>query len=210
MPIAVSLASGLALVAGFAFTSLAAPAGAASGSHVQRSASDLLQPRAAIPFTTVHTTFTVTNFGDDAATPSNCPGANCSLRDAVAAANADTGNLDGIVIPSGNTVNLTNGVIDFTNSVLLSATGATVNGGGQQIFYEDTTTITVQITGGTLTGGSASSGGAFEQDAGALMLNGVTLASNTAGRRRRSLLRRPAVDLQFGIRGQHRDRHVVR
>ena len=181
-PIGVSLVSGLALVAGFTVTSLAAQAGATTRAHVQRSASDLLKPRALIPFAAVHATFTVTNFGDDVATPANCPGANCSLRDAVAAANADTGNLDGIVIPSGNTVNLSNGVIDFTNSVLLSAAGATVNGGGQQIFNESGTTITVQITGGTLTNGisSGGSGGAFEQDSGALMLSGVTLTGNTA------------------------------
>jgi predicted outer membrane repeat protein len=179
-----SLAGGVALIAGLTSGAVlsAAPAGATSP-HVARSANDLLQAPHFTAFDTVHATFTVTNFGDDpTGVPANCttPSNNCTLRDAVAAANADTGNLDGILIPSGNTVTLTEGDIDFENSVLLDGTGSSVNGGGDQIFFMDTTGITVQITGATLTNGDATVGGAIQQDSGALLLNGVTLSSNEA------------------------------
>ena len=200
--IGASLAIGLALVAGVTLGALsatataapaptAAPAAppaptaapAAAVPHVQRTSGDLLAAPSFRALDTVHATFTVTDFGDDNADPANCttPSASCTLRGAVAAANADTGNVDDILIPSGNTVTLSNGVIDLDNSMLINGPGATVNGGGKQIFDEDTESAAVQITGLTLTDGvAAGSGGAFEQNAGSLLLDGVTLSGNSA------------------------------
>ena len=132
----------------------------------------------------MHTTFTVNNSGDTASpSAANCAAGNantCTLRDAVTAANADTGNTDGITVPFGMTVTLSNGDIEFTNSVLVSGDGATVNGNGGQIFYEDTNQISVQITGLTLTGGSAAVGGAVELENGALLIDSVVFNGNTA------------------------------
>ncbi|HWF16154.1 MAG TPA: choice-of-anchor Q domain-containing protein [Acidimicrobiales bacterium] len=132
----------------------------------------------------MHQTFTVNNNGDTSSPdPANCAADNantCTLRDAVTAANADTGNTDGITVPSGMTVTLTDGFIQPSNSMLIEGAGATVDGGGAQIFYENAATAAVQISGLTLTNGSATDGGAFELFNGALSVDSATFTSNTA------------------------------
>jgi predicted outer membrane repeat protein len=167
----VSLASGLALVAGFTLTSavLSSPAGAA-------------------------TTFTVTDAGDDNGIATNCttPVADaCTLRGAVAAANADTGNVDTIDFAAGITtvsLNIGSGVINMTNSMVINGTGVTVNATGNGtdgVFEDDTAATSVQITGLTIENGTHTTGdgvgGGFELQAGAaLTLDSVTFSSNTA------------------------------
>ena len=168
----VSVASGLALVAGFTLSSaiLSAPAGAAQ-------------------------TFTVTNTGDAGAGAADCTptpvAGGCTLRDAVAAANADTGNTDTINFAAGvTTVNLNTatGVIPITNSMVIDGTGVTVNatGNGTDGVFEDATAATsVQITGLTIENGTHTTGdgfgGGFELQAGAaLTLDSATFTSDTA------------------------------
>jgi predicted outer membrane repeat protein len=167
----VSLASGLALVAGFTLSSaiLSSPAGAAQ-------------------------TFTVTNAGDTGAGAADCtptPVANgCTLRDAVAAANADTGNVDTIDFAPGiTTVTLTSGVLDLTNSMVINGTGVTVDasGNGTDGVFEDLPigSTSVEVSGLTIENGTHTSGdgqgGGFETQAGAaLTLDSVTFSGNTA------------------------------
>ena len=168
--LSVSLASGLALVAGFTLSSalLSGPAGAAQ-------------------------TFTVTNAGDAGAGAADCtptPVADgCTLRDAVAAANADTGNVDTIVFAAGiTTVTLVDGQIPLTNSMVIDGTGVTVDAssnGTDGVFEDDTAATSVQINGLTIENGTHTTGdhvgGGFELQAGAtLTLDSVTFSGNTA------------------------------
>ena len=169
----VSLASGLALVAGLTLSSavLSSPAGAAQ-------------------------TFTVTNGGDAGAGATDCTPTpvpdGCTLRDAVAAANADGSNVDTIdFAPSVTTVTLTSGVLDLTNSMVINGTGVTVNaaGNGTDGVFEAVPmgSTSVQITGLTIENGTHTAavgdgkGGGFELQGGAaLTLDSVTFTSNTA------------------------------
>jgi len=168
--LSVSLASGLALVAGFTLSSalLSGPAGAAQ-------------------------TFTVTNAGDAGAGAADCtptPVADgCTLRDAVAAANADTGNVDTIVFAAGiTTVALVDGQIPLTNSMVINGAGVTVDAstnGTDGVFEDDTAATSVQINGLTIENGTHTTGdhvgGGFELQAGAtLTLDSVTFSGNTA------------------------------
>ncbi len=154
-PIGVSLASGLALVAGFTVTSLSAPAGAANGAarphvhahqlahhttaHVSKSPhlgqtgpTVSVTPRLAA-HDAVHQTFTV-NTQDDTvlANPSGTScldgSGNCSLRAAVEAANNDYPNFDQINVPAGYDIllNSGNGEIDITNTMFITGLGGGV------------------------------------------------------------------------------------
>ena len=102
----------------------------------------------------------------------------CSLRAAVAVANAASGVDDAITVPSGRNITLTLGVITTTHSMVINGPGATVNGGGAQIF--DVNGGAAQITGLILTGGHATDGGAIELQSGSLVLTGVTITHNSA------------------------------
>jgi hypothetical protein len=134
-------------------------------------------------FATVHQTFVVDNPGDATEPATACAAGNattCTLRAAVTAANRDTGKLDGISVPAGMTIALTQGPIDLTNSVLIDGTGATVSGGGTSIFGE-TAPVSVQITGLTMTdGGGSDEGGAISLYLGALVLTHVTVTHSTS------------------------------
>jgi hypothetical protein len=139
-----------------------------------------------VPMTSVVNTFVVDTTSDtnplDPTTACLSGNANtCSLRAAIGAANADTGNVDAVSIATGTVLTLSLGSITISNSMFINGTGATVSGGNSsQIFYEDTDSAAVEITGLTLTGGSSSYGGALELDAGSLVLNTVGLYGNTS------------------------------
>ncbi len=156
---------------------------ASSASHTLKSNADLLPTPNFRSFTTVNQTFTVDTNGDDATgTPANCAAGNantCTLRDAVAAANADTGNTDGINF-SVTGVTLANGTIDFTNSVLVDGTGVTVNGGADGSVFGEDDPVSVQIDGLTITNGDASEGGAYDLTSGDLLLDSATITGNVA------------------------------
>ena len=133
---------------------------------------------------TVHATFVVDTGSDPSSGTSCAPGhaaGTCSLRAAVAAADADTGHVDAITIPSGTEVELSQEVtLDLTNSMFIDGTGATVNGEGAEVF-DQFDSPSVQITGLTITGGfTTGDGGGIYCSNGALVLNGVHVVANTA------------------------------
>lgn len=134
----------------------------------------------------VHATFVVDTAADPTTGTSCLPGhpaGTCSLRAAVAAADADTGYIDAITIPAGMVVTLTQqSTLDLTNSMFINGTGATVNGEGAEVFdqYNDPS---VQITGLTITNGvSSGEGGGMDCSDGALVLARVTFTGNSAAR----------------------------
>ncbi len=143
-----------------------------------------LRPRIA-PRNAVFQTFLV-DTGTDPASGTSCATGHatgtCSLRAAIAAANADAGHIDAVTIPSGTTVVLAQGLLDLTSSMYINGAGATVNGSGTGIFeeLEGTSYPAVDITGLTLTGGAATNGGAIYCDQGSLVLSQVDITGNTA------------------------------
>ena len=144
-----------------------------------------------VPRAAVHQTFTVDSTVDSplATTGStSCVDAEtapkCSLRAAIGAADDDAGHVDEIVIPSGTKITLSLGEIDISNSMLIDGAGATVNGGGAEVFDElDSNDVVpaVQISGLTVTGAAADGdGGGIYCRNGALDLSAVTLSDDTA------------------------------
>jgi predicted outer membrane repeat protein len=143
-----------------------------------------VRPRIA-PRNAVFQTFVV-DTGTDPASGTSCAtghaAGTCSLRAAIAAANADAGHIDAITIPSGTNVVLAQGLLDLTSSMYINGAGATVNGSGTGIFEElaGTSYPAVDITGLTLTGGAATNGGAIYCYQGSLVLSQVDITGNTA------------------------------
>ncbi len=132
----------------------------------------------------VHQTFTVDTPGDPS-TGTNCqtghPSGTCSLRAAINAADTDTGHIDEVMIPSGTHVTLSQGTsLDVTNSMVIDGAGASVNGGGSQVFNLFNAP-SVQIVGLAITGADATGeGGGVYCDKGSLILSDVHVAGNVA------------------------------
>jgi CSLREA domain-containing protein len=133
-------------------------------------------------------TFTVTRT-DDRDNPT-CVVGDCSLREAVKAANAAPSN-DTINFAAGvTTITLANEiVINNAGTMTISGPGAnvlTINGGAGTNRIFTTSLATVTITGVTLTDGngtgatSSSNGGAIFAQAGTLVLDGVHINLNSA------------------------------
>jgi CSLREA domain-containing protein len=115
----------------------------------------------------------------------------CSLRDAVAAANASADETDTIAIPAGN-YGLTAGELALTGtgSVTISGAGArttTIDGAGaSRVLRLDGPVVAIE--GVTITGGNAALAGEFAGDGGGILLDGTgtlklvrsTVANNTA------------------------------
>ncbi|HUZ83229.1 MAG TPA: choice-of-anchor Q domain-containing protein [Gaiellales bacterium] len=153
--------------------------------HTQAAAMPALSATAPVVSTAaIHSTFVVDTAGDPT-TGTSCaaghPAGTCSLREAVAEADADTGNIDAITIPSGMTVTLTQGVtLNLTNSMVVNGTGATVNGEGAEVF-DQYNSPAVQMTGLTITGGMATGdGGGIYCSNGTLNLVSVHIIGNVA------------------------------
>ncbi len=144
--------------------------------------------------------FTVTTTADTSS--GGCTEADCSLREAVVAANAVPA-ADTIVIPAG-TYTLggtggedlaTTGDLDLRGSVTITGAGAgvtTIDGGGVDRIFDIVTSATVTISGVTLThghvpAGDTQGGGAIlwnEPGTGAVLdlrLDGVVVTGNHAG-----------------------------
>ncbi len=147
---------------------------------------ELSKTPALIPATAVAHTFVVDTTSDPAVTNAGtqCASGNsgtCSLRAAVEAADADSGVIDAVSVPSGKTITLTLGTIVLSNSMIIDGNGSTVSGGASaEIFELETGSADVNITGLTLKDGSSEEGGAFYVDAGSLVLSDVTLTGNNA------------------------------
>jgi uncharacterized delta-60 repeat protein/CSLREA domain-containing protein len=132
--------------------------------------------------------FTVTRSDDR--NNATCVTGDCSLREAVNAANA-SGSDDTINFASGlTTVTLTNEIVINNAGALtingLGANNLTIDGGAgtNRIFYANNATVTISgitLTGGNGTGAFASgNGGAIFTGGGSLTLDGVHITGNTA------------------------------
>jgi CSLREA domain-containing protein len=140
-------------------------------------------------------TYTVGTNADDSTggactTPANT---DCSLREAISLANANTPDADTIVFNSnltGSTISLTSGELEITEAVDINGPGAsnlTLDGGGNhRIFYVEPTTPDdpVAITDMTLTNGDTGSteqsGGAVENDDADLTLSDDVVSNSYA------------------------------
>ncbi|MEX1245345.1 MAG: choice-of-anchor Q domain-containing protein [Thermoanaerobaculia bacterium] len=138
-------------------------------------------------------TFTVTKTTD---TADGICDADCSLREAVIAANALLG-ADTVVVPAG-TYTLTipgasenaaaTGDLDVSDALTISGAGSgstTINGGGlDRVLDASLTSLPVAISGVTLTGGSlgaAETGGGINHSSGAITVTDAVIAGNSAG-----------------------------
>lgn len=132
------------------------------------------------------TTFTVTKTADT--NDGACAAGNCSLRDAVVAANATAG-ADTISVPAGH-YTLTgaagenaaaSGDLDITEALTVNGAGASatsIDGGGtDRIFDILAPAATATLSGMTLTGGAETLGAAV-QSVGPLKFDGVTVTGN--------------------------------
>lgn len=133
----------------------------------------------------VATTFAV-DTASDPVTGTSCASGHdvgtCSLRAAVAASDADSGNIDAITIPAGMHVLLTqSATLNLTNSMSITGgAGSSVNGERAEVFNQSNAPA-VQISGIIITGGvTTGNGGGMYCGSGSLVLAGVTFADNQA------------------------------
>ena len=132
-------------------------------------------------------TFTVSNSADEL--DGACDDADCSLRDAVALANADA-DFDTIRLPPGDYLLDQHGQLTLSQPVRIAGvSGATprnttVRGAGSQRVFEVRANATLElfsITSGRADGGAGDGrGGGIYQSGGNLTLNWVRIAQNTA------------------------------
>ena len=133
-------------------------------------------------------TITVQDSGDGAANATNCPGAGCRLRDALAAV-SDNDTIDFSASVTG-TITLTSGQLEVNNSITISGPGANVlavNGNAASRIFYINPGKTVTIAGLTITNGLATTaidndggGGGIYNDHSTLTLNNCTLSGNKA------------------------------
>jgi hypothetical protein len=138
--------------------------------------------RPALTPATPMATITVTNLGDGAANAANCPGVNCRLRDAIAAAAAG----DTINFSVTGTITLNSGELVINKNLTINGSGAnllTVSGNNASRVFGLSNAITVTIYGLTLSNGNSSTGGGIgfsTESPGTLNLNNCTVSNNTA------------------------------
>ncbi|MEX0800812.1 MAG: right-handed parallel beta-helix repeat-containing protein [Dehalococcoidia bacterium] len=124
-------------------------------------------------------TFTVTKTADTA--DGTCD-ADCSLREAIIAANANA-EADIINVPAGTYV-LTSGELEITSDITINGAGASstvVDGNGSsRVFHISDTGATVVINDLTAQNGDAANGGGIEND-GILSLTSVAVSGNSGG-----------------------------
>ena len=159
---------------------------------------------AAVSVTAAHAaTFTVTRFDDPV--PAGCDPNDCSLREAVMAANAAPGG-DVIHLPGGTYVltipdstetgaatDATQGDLDVTGTLTITSSGATVDagarfsaGGSISVTSPGTTARVFHVTGllettsVTVTGGSSDQGAGIQVEGGTLSMSGGGVTGNVA------------------------------
>ena len=141
------------------------------------------------PHASAATTFTVTRTDDPA--PNGCQPSDCSLREAVIAANAGSGG-DTIVVPAGHfrlsipglgEQDAATGDLDLTKSVTITGAGAratVIDAMRSDRVFEVLGGTTVLISDVTITGGVTTDNGAGIESVGTLTLVRDTLVGNDA------------------------------
>lgn len=123
----------------------------------------------------------------------------CTLREAITLANADTGaetitfNPTVFAAPGPYTINLTGVLPDLSTDMTISGPGANVltvqrnTGGNYRIFTIGAGIVNVTISGLTISNGNAAGGGSFDRgggifisSTGAVQVNNCTISGNTA------------------------------
>ncbi len=127
---------------------------------------------------------------DDIGVASNCStsgtNTNCSLRDAIAAVNAlpaGTNSTIGFAAGLTGTIGLSNGVLNITNSVTVTGTGAnqiTIDGGNNAEIFSIANGVTAALSNLTLSHGNSSQYGGAIGNNGNLTITNCTFSSNTA------------------------------
>lgn len=142
-------------------------------------------------------TWTVNSTGDTtSAAASNCNASTLvcpTLRDAVAAANADSGDtivFDASLYNQTITLNafpaladISKNNLDITSNMTITGPGAsklTISGGGYSRLFIVETGITVSISGVTITGGARKANGGAIYNSGTLIVTDSTFSNNTA------------------------------
>jgi len=124
--------------------------------------------------------FTVTKAADT--NDGACAATDCSLRDAITAANDSTG-ADTITISATGTITLTGRLPQLTSDIDLRGPGAgqlSVDGDRQFQPFSVRGDATVSISGLTVTNGVAGQRGGGIQNFGSLTLTGVTVSNSTS------------------------------
>jgi len=140
---------------------------------------------AIVTLPSVHaTTYTVQDTGDGAATPANCPGSGCRLRDALAKV-VDSDVID-FSVTTPATITLNSGQLEVSKSIMINGPGAnllTVDANKASRVFVIDSGKTVTIFGLTITNGSDSSsvgGGGILNDHANLTVNFSSLSGNSA------------------------------
>ena len=151
----------------------------------------LLNQEASVTFTAP--VYTITSLADatgGACTAGSTTDANCTLRAAVAAANAVSGGGATIQFAptlagtqaAPSTITLTNGVLNLSKPVTITGPGANllqINGNAKYLIFQISSGVTATLSGLTFTNGYGGSGGAI-QNSGTLLLSDSTVSSSFA------------------------------
>jgi CSLREA domain-containing protein len=125
------------------------------------------------------TDYTVTKTADATGA---CNVSDCSLREAIAAANLN-GGADRVVLGSGQTYQLSLGRLTVTDALTIDGNGSSINGAGLDRVLDVQGQFTVTINSLTITGGVASGflslGGGLNIRGAAVVLNSCTVTGNS-------------------------------
>jgi hypothetical protein len=131
-------------------------------------------------------TLTVQSNADGAATPANCPGASCTLRDAIAAAASDdTITFDASL--SGGTITLTSGELVIDKNLTIDgsalASQVTISGNNASRVFKITGAYNVTLNSLTIANGNSagSVGSGILQMGGTLTVTNSTISGNISG-----------------------------
>jgi hypothetical protein len=126
-------------------------------------------------------TKTVESAGDGPATPAHCPGATCTLRDALAAAfPSDTIDFS-LTLPA--TISLTSGELEITKSLTIDGPGSnllSIDANNSSRIINVNLSASVVISGTTIRNGTASNGAGIMNSNGTFTLVNSQVRSNTA------------------------------
>lgn len=133
-------------------------------------------------------TYTVDSLADGAADPTRCSDSiadNCTLRDAIEAADGE-GGANTVVFTAGltGTITLTQGQLEVGSAVSIVGPGAdliTVSGNNASTVFYFCADDGVQLSGVTITGGNAPQGAAlYEESCSPLIIDSVVITGNTS------------------------------